>query len=160
MRVTMISQLLSLTLILQPATPLLVIDLGYEIEPITATRLKLSEPAPSDGAFISPRDWVRIRSALRTSRSVCQWAIDETLDECIRGLERDRELIHAERSTLLEVADTYALRLQDTESALNDALKLNTELTAERDLYMWATIGVLGSVTLVVVGSLLMKDTP
>lgn len=156
MCVTMTAQLLALTLALQPATPLLVIDLGYEIEPITATRLKLNEPAPSDGAFITPRDWVRIRSALRTSRSVCQWAVNETLDECIRGLERDRELIHAERSTLLEVADTYALRLQDTESALDDALKLNTELEAERDLYMWATIGVLGSVTLVV-GSLLMK---
>jgi hypothetical protein len=155
----MISQILALALVLQPTTPLLVIDLGYEIEPITATRLKLSEPAPSDGAFISPRDWVRIRSALRTSRSVCQWAINETLDECIRGLERDRELIHAERSTLLEVADTYALRLQDTESALNDALKLNTELEAERDLYMWATIGVLGSATIIVVGSLLMKET-
>lgn len=155
----MISQLLSLALVLQP-TPLLVIDLGAEIEPITATRLTLSEPAPSDGAFITPRDWLRIRSALRTSRSVCQWAINETLDECIRGLERDRELIHAERSTLVEVADTYALRLQDTESALNDALKLNTELTAERDLYMWATIGVLGSATIIIVGSLLMKGTP
>jgi hypothetical protein len=159
MRVAMISQLLSLALVLQP-TPLLVIDLGAEIEPITATRLTLSEPAPSDGAFITPRDWLRIRSALRTSRSVCQWAINETLDECIRGLERDRELIHAERSTLVEVADTYALRLQDTESALNDALKLNTELTAERDLYMWATIGVLGSATIIIVGSLLMKGTP
>ena len=88
---------------------------------------------------------------------MCQWAINETLDECIRGLERDRELIHAERSTLLEVADTYALRLQDTESALNDALKLNTELTTERDLYMWTTIGVIGSVALVVVGSLIFK---
>ena len=87
---------------------------------------------------------------------MCQWAVNETLDECIRGLERDRELIHAERSTL-EVADTYAIRLQDTESALNDALQLNTELTAQRDLYMWTTIGVLGSATLVVVGSLLMK---
>jgi hypothetical protein len=155
----MISQLLSLALVLQP-TPLLVIDLGAEIEPITATRLTLSEPAPSDGAFITPRDWLRIRSALRTSRSVCQWAINETLDECIRGLERDRELIHAERSTLVEVADTYALRLQDTESALNDALQLNTKLTAERDLYMWATIGVLGSATIIIVGSLLMKGTP
>ena len=155
----MISQLLSLALVLQP-TPLLVIDLGAEIEPITATRLTLSEPAPSDGAFITPRDWPRIRSALRTSRSVCQWAINETLDECIRGLERDRELIHAERSTLVEVADTYALRLQDTESALNDALQLNTKLTAERDLYMWATIGVLGSATIIIVGSLLMKGTP
>lgn len=159
MRVAMISQLLSLALVLQP-TPLLVIDLGAEIEPITATRLTLSEPAPSDGAFITPRDWLRIRSALRASRSVCQWAINETLDECIRGLERDRELIHAERSTLVEVADTYALRLQDTESALNDALKLNTELTAERDLYMWTTIGVLGSATIIIVGSLLMKGTP
>jgi hypothetical protein len=159
MRVAMISQLLSLALVLQP-TPLLVIDLGAEIEPITATRLTLSEPAPSDGAFITPRDWLRIRSALRTSRSVCQWAINETLDECIRGLERDRELIHAERSTLVEVADTYALRLQDTESALNDALQLNTKLTAERDLYMWATIGVLGSATIIIVGSLLMKGTP
>lgn len=155
----MISQLLSLALVLQP-TPLLVIDLGAEIEPITATRLTLSEPAPSDGAFITPRDWLRIRSALRTSRSVCQWAINETLDECIRGLERDRELIHAERSTLVEVADTYALRLQDTESALNDALQLNTKLTAERDLYMWTTIGVLGSATIIIVGSLLMKGTP
>ena len=154
----MIALTLALTLALQPATPLLVIDLGYEIEPITATRLKLNEPAPSDGAFIAPRDWVRIRSALRTSRSVCQWAVNETLDECIRGLERDRELIHAERSTLLEVADTYALRLQDTERALGDALKLNDELTAQRDLYMWTTIGVLGSATLVVVGSLLMNE--
>lgn len=156
----MISALLSLTLTLQSATPLLVIDLGAEIEPITATRLTLDEPAPNDGAFLTARDWIRVRSALRTSRAVCQWAIDETLDECILGLERDRELIHAERETLVEVADSYALRLQDTERALNDALTLNTELTAQRDRYMWTTIGVVGAVSLVVVGALLIRGTP
>lgn len=151
--------MLPLTLILQPPMshpPILVIDLGEHVPAIVAQRLTLAEPAPDDGAFLTRRDWVRVRAALRSSRGVCAWAVSEAVGECIDGVTRDRELTRAKVTTLTEVADSYATRLTTTEEALSDALSEKQQLKTQRDFLLWATIGVSVAASAFFVGALLI----
>lgn len=149
----------SLYLVAQMSTPpILVLDLGEHVPQIVATRLTLSEPAPTDGAFLDRRDWIRVRAALSSSRSVCEWAVSEAVGECIEGITRDRELTHAKLTTLTEVADSYATRLTTTEDALQVALTTNEKIKAQRDLLLWATIGVSVAASAFFVGALLIGE--
>lgn len=152
-----VSDMWALTLVLQMShPPILVIDLGEHVPQIVAQRLTLAEPAPADGAFLTRRDWVRVRAALRSSRSVCEWAVSEAVGECIEGVTRDRELTRAKLTTLTEVADSYATRLTTTEDALASALSRNAKLKTQRDFLMWSTIGVSVATAAFFVGALLI----
>jgi|11_taG_2_1085331.scaffolds.fasta_scaffold06952_4 hypothetical protein len=135
---------------------ILVIDLGEHVTPIVAQRLTLAEPAPEEGAFLTRRDWVRVRAALKSSRAVCGWAVNEAIGECVAGVARDRELTRAKITTLTEVADSYATRLTTAEEALASALSEKQQLKTQRDFLLWSTIGVSVATAAFFVGALLI----
>lgn len=138
--------ILSLLLILQPFAPVTEIHLGELVPPIRALKLKLNELAPSDGAFLTRGDWIRLKTAIEGARPLCEFVADEALEACMRGVAREREISSsrdAEQKLLID-----ALKSQ-----LSTEITRATSAETQATRFKWATI-TLGVVS-VVSGSLL-----
>lgn len=129
----MIAPLLSLLLILQPVTPPTEIYLGELVPPIAALKLPAGELSPYEGALLTPRDWVRLKTALEGSRPLCEWAVSEAVASCLAGVEREASLCPDPADCDLKLA-AFKNQLASQESRANRAeLKLGA--------YRWAAIG-------------------
>lgn len=135
----MFSILLSLSLLCTPSVT--TIYLGELIPPITALKLKIDDPAPSDGAFLSPSDWITLKTSLEGSVSLCEWAVSEAVASCISECD-------AQRSDDLLELDSLRSAVTAYEAEIN-AVKSENESMSERiTRYQWSLIGVTSFSTL------------
>jgi len=102
---------LTLLLILQPLAPVTEIHLGELVPPISALKLKLNEPAPFNGAFLRPSDWIRLKTAIEGARPLCAFVVDETLSACARGIEREREISQQRSDEHQRIIDALKVEL-------------------------------------------------
>jgi hypothetical protein len=152
----MIPLALSLALLLQP-TSVLTLDIDPTVAPIVATRLRLGEPAPSDGAFLDRRDWLRARSALRALRLACDLGVSEAIGACVDGIERDRNLARAEAETLKESNRAYATRLEETQTLLSAMTSRAHSAESAANIWMWIGVSALSASTLFTVFLIVSK---
>jgi len=142
--------LLSVLLILQPLAPATEIQIGDGIPPIRALKLKLSEPAPFNGALLNPSDFVRLKVAIEGVRPLCEFVAEEALSSCLDGVDREREISASRDADQTSLINALKIELKKEIQRAEDA-------ESERARYKLATI-TLG-VFAVVSGSLLYLST-
>lgn len=123
--------ILSLFSILSPATE---IYLGELVPPITSLKLHIGEPAPSDGAFLHPADWIALKTAMENNISVCEWAVIEAVSVCIAECNNRRSDDCVDMDLLRTTIQSYELVIADVENELTRTKKANTA-------YVWGMVG-------------------
>lgn len=141
----MLSLVLSLSLACSPSVTS--IYLGELIPPINALKLKSDDPAPSDGAFLTPADWITLKTSLEGSVSLCEWAVSEAAAACITECNEQRSDDLLELESLRAAVLAYEIRL-------NDAERQNSALKTSVTRHQWSLIGVtaFSTITLLIIG--------
>ena len=119
--------LLSIMLCFSPVTS---IYLGELVPPINALKLKLGEPAPSEGAFLSASDWISIKTTMENTVSVCEWAVSEAVSVCLDDCEQRH---FPELDLLRDTVISYELMLSELKTQMTRSEK-------QRKMYMWGAL--------------------
>ena len=148
----MISSLLSLSIFLTPALPADIpataIYLGQGVGLIHSLKLKMGAPMPYNGLILTTANFVRLKSALEDSPDLCTWAIDQAVEECANGLNREQEIaLNREANSQLTIK-AYENRLSTIEVSLQ-----NSE--SSRQYMMYTSIG-LGALSIITTSLLLV----
>lgn len=109
-----------------------------EGQQVHAVKLQLGQPASEDGAFLTARDFLRVKTAVERNRARCEGAIHASIHTCIDGLKRDRGLVGAEIQTLKETADVLAASLKHERLRAKQA-------THARRLWFWVAMSALST---------------
>jgi len=133
------SLFLSISIFLSPLLPADIpanaIYLGRGVGLIHSLKLKMGEPVPHTGMLLTLANFIRLKSALEDSPDLCTWAIDQAIDECVKGLDREQEIALNREADDAAIIKAYESRLFTIESALLDARK-------QRKYMMYTAIGV------------------
>tara|TARA_Y100000114_G_C11751380_1_gene324490 strand:- start:490 stop:924 length:435 start_codon:yes stop_codon:yes gene_type:complete len=123
------------------------IYLGELIPPINALKLKLDDPAPSDGAFLAPTDWILLKTSLEGSISLCEWAVSVAVSTCLTECDAQRSDDILELDSLRAAVSAYDMQLKSTE-------RENKRLSQSVSRYRWSLVGVtaFSAATLLIIG--------
>lgn len=145
---------LSIIVLLSPLAPLSDIPptsiwLGKGLQIIEGQKLKPGEQVKTTKMALSVYDFVRLKTAMESSTDLCQWAIQESVTECQRGLNLQRDLSINRESRQGELIQAYEYRLTKTEKALSELENYNKIL-----LYVSGGLAILAasSTTLFFIG--------
>jgi len=121
---------LSLIVFLTPIAPLSDIPptsiwLGKGIPIIQGEKLKPGDEIKTITMGLSVYDFVRLKGALESSTDLCQWAIEESVKECMHGMKTQLDIAINRESSQVELIQAYEHRLKQTETALSEAEKYN-----------------------------------
>jgi len=121
---------LSIIVFLTPIAPLSDIPptsiwLGKGIPIIQGEKLKPGDEIKTITMGLSVYDFVRLKGALESSTDLCQWAIEESVKECMNGMKTQLDIAINRESSQVELIQAYEHRLKETETALSEAEKYN-----------------------------------
>lgn len=121
---------LSLVIFLSPLAPLSDIPptsiwLGKGIPIIQGEKLKPGDEIKTIKMALSVYDFVRLKGALEGSTDLCQWAIEESVKECMNGMKTQLDIAINRESSQVELIQAYEHRLKQTETALSEAERYN-----------------------------------
>ena len=121
---------LSIIVFLSPLAPLSDIPptsiwLGKGIPIIQGEKLKPGDEIKTITMGLSVYDFVRLKGALEGSTDLCQWAIEESVKECMNGMKTQLDIAINRESSQVELIQAYEHRLKQTETALSEAEKYN-----------------------------------
>jgi len=138
---------LSLIVFLTPIAPLSDIPptsiwLGKGVPIIQGEKLKPGDEIKTIKMALSAYDFVRLKGALESSTDLCQWAIEESVKECMHGMKTQLDIAINRESSQVELIQAYEHRLKQTETALSEAERYNKIL-----LYVSGGLAVLASTT-------------
>ena len=74
---------------------------------------------------LSVYDFVRLKGALESSTDLCQWAIEESVKECMSGMQTQIDIAINRESSQVELIQAYEHRLKQTETALSKSEDYN-----------------------------------
>jgi len=115
---------LSLIVFLTPIAPLSDIP-PTSIPIIQGEKLKPGDEIKTIKMALSVYDFVRLKGALESSTDLCQWAIEESVKECMHGMKTQLDIAINRESSQVELIQAYEHRLKQTETALSEAEKYN-----------------------------------
>ena len=121
---------LSIIVFLTPIAPLSDIPptsiwLGKGIPIIQGEKLKPGDEIKTITMGLSVYDFVRLKGALEGSTDLCQWAIEESVKECMSGMKTQLDIAINRESSQVELIQAYEHRLKQTETALSEAERYN-----------------------------------
>ena len=121
---------LSIIIFFTPIAPLSDIPptsiwLGKGIPIIQGEKLKPGDEIKTITMGLSVYDFVRLKGALESSTDLCQWAIEESVKECMNGMKTQLDIAINRESSQVELIQAYEHRLKQTETALSEAEKYN-----------------------------------
>jgi len=99
--------------------------LGKGIPIIQGEKLKPGDEIKTITMGLSVYDFVRLKGALESSTDLCQWAIEESVKECMNGMKTQLDIAINRESSQVELIQAYEHRLKQTETALSEAEKYN-----------------------------------
>lgn len=130
------------------ATPLLPADipanaiyLGKGVGLIHSLKLRMGEVMPHNGMVLTFANFVRLKSALEDAPDLCVWAVDQAVNECTKGLDRERDIMLNRETDDQAIIKAYEKRLFATETALQNE--------TNRRQYMMYTALITGAVAIV-----------
>lgn len=138
---------LSLIVFLTPIAPLSDIPptsiwLGKGIPIIQGEKLKPGDEIKTITMGLSVYDFVRLKGALESSTDLCQWAIEESVKECMNGMKTQLDIAINRESSQVELIQAYEHRLKQTETALSKSEDYNKIL-----LYVSGGLAILAAST-------------
>ena len=138
---------LSIIVFLSPLAPLSDIPptsiwLGKGIPIIQGEKLKPGDEIKTIKMALSVYDFVRLKGALESSTDLCQWAIEESVKECMSGMQTQIDIAINRESSQVELIQAYEHRLKQTETALSKSEDYNKIL-----LYVSGGLAVLAAST-------------
>jgi hypothetical protein len=138
---------LSIIVFLTPIAPLSDIPptsiwLGKGIPIIQGEKLKPGDEIKTIKMGLSVYDFVRLKGALESSTDLCQWAIEESVKECMSGMQTQIDIAINRESSQVELIQAYEHRLKQTETALSKSEDYNKIL-----LYVSGGLAVLAAST-------------
>lgn len=118
----MINLILSVSLWAMPLLPADIpanaIYLGKGVGLIHSLKLNMGEVMPHRGMVLTLANFVRLKSALEDAPDLCVWAIDQAVNECTEGLNRERDIMRTREHDDQLLIKAYETRLKLTETAL------------------------------------------
>jgi len=133
----MINLIMSASLWLMPLLPddipANAIYLGKGVGLIHSLKLNMGEIMPHKGMVLSIANFVRLKSALEDAPDLCVWAIDQAVNECTTGLNRERDIMLKRETDDAAIITAYESRLQLTEQTLQT-------VTNQRQYMMYTAI--------------------
>ena len=138
---------LSIIVFLTPIAPLSDIPptsiwLGKGIPIIQGEKLKPGDEIKTIKMALSVYDFVRLKGALESSTDLCQWAIEESVKECMSGMQTQIDIAINRESSQVELIQAYEHRLKQTETALSKSEDYNKIL-----LYVSGGLAILAAST-------------
>jgi hypothetical protein len=136
---------LSLIVFLTPIAPLSDIPptsiwLGKGIPIIQGEKLKPGDEIKTIKMGLSVYDFVRLKGAMESSTDLCQWAIEESVKECMNGMKTQLDIAINRESSQVELIQAYEHRLKQTETALSEAERYNKIL-----LYVAGSLAIVSA---------------
>jgi len=136
---------LSIIVFLTPIAPLSDIPptsiwLGKGIPIIQGEKLKPGDEIKTIKMALSVYDFVRLKGALESSTDLCQWAIEESVKECMSGMQTQIDIAINRESSQVELIQAYEHRLKQTETALSKSEDYNKIL-----LYVAGGLAILSA---------------
>src|SRR5210317_750912 len=121
---------LSIIVFLTPIAPLSDIPptsiwLGKGLPIIQGEKLKPGDQVKTIKMALSVYDFVRLKGAMEGSTDLCQWAIEESVKECMNGMKTQIDIALNRESNQIDLIQAYEHRLKKTETALSEAEKYN-----------------------------------
>ena len=138
---------LSIIVFLTPIAPLSDIPptsiwLGKGLPIIEGEKLKPGDQVKTIKMGLSVYDFVRLKGALEGSTDLCQWAIEESVKECMSGMKTQLDIAINRESSQVELIQAYEHRLKQTETALSKSEDYNKIL-----LYVSSGLAILAAST-------------
>lgn len=102
--------------------------MGPHVEPIHSIKVRRGYVVDSTSMLLTPSNFIRLKSVVENSPDLCTLAVDESIKQCLQGLEREQKIMLNREHDDQLLIKAYESRLLSIEADLDRSLKKQSVL--------------------------------